>query len=294
MSEVIIMVKKISDAVSKNQNPYQEITDEKNKTHRNFDPSRNEWIKAHLNEYIVLVKEKAKTGNFMNIADMREYTGEIPPGGTQGSSFSSDPVKNASIEGQVAAMEVGQNLRVGTVEIPAHVLECYWGWCESKLTRVSPPVSVVSGAEQLPATTKSPAPSPTKDKTTNKKGASTKDTTDPSSSTKEGKPTEDQPTESQLAEEKHALQMQTTKLGANPATKEQQARVIELTKLLPGRASVIIKQQKWLVTTAGELTRDMARHLIDTMEKELPKQPTEGEKPKEEAPEEEVPGEETP
>jgi len=43
--EVTIQVKKIAGAVSKTGDSYQEIIDEQERTHRNFDKSKDDWVK---------------------------------------------------------------------------------------------------------------------------------------------------------------------------------------------------------------------------------------------------------
>lgn len=234
--EVTILVKKIATAQKKTGGNYQEIIDEKGQTHRNFDPDADAWFTSQLSKYITLTKEKAKKGNYWDIVGYKEFVG-VPPQveETSSPSFTSDPVKNASIEGQVACMDIGLDLRSGIVDVPKDVLECYWGWCKAKLTRVSPPVSQASGVEEPPAIKKAPSsPASPKDKATK-------------ASKEEPKSIRD---------------------GTGPATQPQIDRVIELTKLLPGRASILIKEEGWKVEKAVELTRDQAIKLIDKMEEE--------------------------
>ena len=66
--EVPIKIQKISEATTKSGNPYLEITDTENHTHRLFDMGKRELCKPGAN--IILVKEKK--GNFWNVIDVKE------------------------------------------------------------------------------------------------------------------------------------------------------------------------------------------------------------------------------
>ena len=248
--EVTIQVKKVAEAVSEKGTTYQEITDDKGKIHRNFDDKKDEWVRQHLGKFITLVKEKGAEikggkGNYWNIVDMKEFTGE-----TKADSPDYDIAKNASIEAQVAIYEIGASWRAGKLQDDDNLVTLHRGWCESKLSTESPPVASTKPLAGLKAS------SPSRNEESKRAEFRTAFADD-------------------LIEEAHEVvdpladKAPTSRLATQPATEPQKNRITELMKARPGRAPQLIKEWGWTVKTPGELTRDQMKHLIEVMEKEI-------------------------
>ena len=246
--EVTIQVKKVAEAVSKTGDTYQEIIDEQDKTHRNFDSSKDAWINEHLGKYITLVKEKK--GKYWNIIEMKEFTGEIPPTPTD-----NDLIMRASIETQVAIKEIGECWRAGKLQDDDNLVTLYRGWCESKLSTESPPVASTKPLAGLKAS------SPSRNEESKRAEFKTAFA-------------DDLIEESPEVIDPLADKAPTSRLATQPATKPQKDRIMELMKARPGRAPQLIKEWGWTVLTPSDLTRDQMKHLIEVMEAEIEASPT--------------------
>lgn len=241
----IIVVTNVEDAIYDDKE-YKKITDKFGNSY-NVKQGQNGALKAKWGLLKVDARIKLTMGTFKDKPFVKDIAIAPPREETDsGSSYTSDPKKNASIETQVAAKITADLWALGTLKEDSNeVKKCRRWLCSRFDNSASPPVVDSSGTVLPPDPKKTEKPSP---------------------SSKETPP---DPTKAEFDKLQEATDL-SNKHDNEPATEEQKKRLVELDKLSPSRAKELVKEWKYPAKDLTELTRAQARKLITFIEAEQP------------------------